>query len=365
VSNYQILVTDRSQPFPVGSSNDVISRVNPLDDENWDSKLAAIPSASFFQGTAWARVLSETYGFTPVYFTNSTVGPGRSILPVMEVFSPLTGKRGISLPFTDECAPSSSDCDTFRALFQEASDFGRAREWGYLECRGIREVMGDTQASTSFFGHQLELHDDPATHFSKFSSSTRRAVRKADQSGLTIEFSESEEAMQVFYDLLRRTRKRHGLPPQPFSFFSNIRSHILAKNQGTIVIAKRGNVCTAAAIFFHFGRTALFKFAASDESYHQLRVNNFVMWNAIKWHAHRGFEMMDFGRTSLFNEGLRKFKLGWGTHERPIDYFKYDFAKGAFVTARDESSGWYNRVFRMMPKSLSKLAGTALYKHAA
>ena len=37
----------------------------------------------------------------------------------------------------------------------------------------------------------------------------------------------------------------------------------------------------------------------------------------------------------------------------------------SYVTARDEASGWHNRVFRALPLSLSRLAGVLLYRHIA
>ena len=121
----------------------------------------------------------------------------------------------------------------------------------------------------------------------------------------------------------------------------------------------------AGAVFFHSGRTCLYKFGASDETFQHLRANNLVMWEAIKWHARRGLGRLDFGRTSLGNGGLRRFKLGWGARERRIDYFRYDQRKAGFVTARDVSSGWHNRIFRMLPVSLSRLIGAAAYRHVA
>jgi Acetyltransferase (GNAT) domain len=359
-----VISAPHATPVSLGAEG-FVRQVNPLDLPEWDKWLASSPSASFFHGSAWARVLHDTYGFNPLYFTNGESGISRMLLPLMEVDSPLTGKRGISLPFTDECSPICGDSASFQSLFDAANIFGKSRGWSYLECRGAKQLLGDAHPSTSFFGHQLDLLPNSSEQFLRLGSSTRRAVRKAEQSGLTIEFSQTLESVKIFYDLLRRTRKRHGLPPQPFSFFVNIHRHILSVNQGNIVVARRGDLPVAAAIFFNFGRTALFKFAASDEAFHSLRVNNFVMWNAIKRYAENGFDLMDFGRTSLFNGGLRRFKLGWGTRERPIDYFKYDCAVDSFVISRDESAGWYNRVFRMMPIYLSKLAGAALYKHAA
>jgi lipid II:glycine glycyltransferase (peptidoglycan interpeptide bridge formation enzyme) len=172
-------------------------------------------------------------------------------------------------------------------------------------------------------------------------------------------------AVRTFYALLCKTRQRHGLPAQPFGFFANIQRHILARNQGQVVLAHHGETPVAGAVYFHFGTAAIYKFGASDESLQHLRANNLVMWEAIKWHAAHGFTHLDFGRTSLTNEGLRKFKLGWGTTERLIEYVRQDLPTGAFIIAPDEASGWYNRVFNHMPVSLSRLAGALLYKHMA
>jgi hypothetical protein len=64
---------------------------------------------SFFHGSAWAKTLQGAYGFKPVYFTASEADGRSSILPLMEVNSWLTGRRGIALPFTDDCEPLYSD----------------------------------------------------------------------------------------------------------------------------------------------------------------------------------------------------------------------------------------------------------------
>src|SRR5438128_2551771 len=81
--------------------------IDPLRHSGWDSLLSDLPEASFFHGVAWAQVLCETYGHQPSYFC--TFGKDRleRLLPIMEVSSPFTGRRGVSLPFTDFCHPIS------------------------------------------------------------------------------------------------------------------------------------------------------------------------------------------------------------------------------------------------------------------
>jgi len=49
------------------------------------------------------RVLRETYGHVPLYAARFAGGQLEGLLPLMEVSSPFTGRRGVSLPFTDFC----------------------------------------------------------------------------------------------------------------------------------------------------------------------------------------------------------------------------------------------------------------------
>lgn len=341
-----------------------VQTVNPLEDPSWDERMAATPGASFFHGTAWVRVLQDTYGFQPVFLVRRRAEEIEAMLPLMEVDSWLTGRRGIALPFADECAPLGA-ADGLGELFRTALTMAGARGWRYLECRGGRSLLGDAPASTSFWGHRLDLRGGETRLFARTEPAVRRAVRKAEQSGLTLTVSRELPTVRAFYALLCQTRKRHGLPAQPFRFFASIHRHVLARNLGHVVLACHAGSPVAGAVFFHSGGTALYKFGASDDSRQHLRANNLVMWEAIKWHARQGFAGLDFGRTSLGNEGLRRYKLGWGPVERTVDYVRYDLQAGAFVTAQDRAAGWHNRLFRVLPISLSRLAGALLYKHVA
>ena len=327
--------------------------------------MAAQPDASIFHRAAWAKALSQTYGFKPVYLTAVCDPQTVAALPLMEVDSWLTGKRGVSLPFTDECGPLSLS-ETFVApLVQEALRLGRERGWQYLELRGGTKLFNDAAPSISFHGHQLPLSPATDSLFARFDSSVRRALRKSEKSGVQIEFSRTLPATSDYYTLHCQTRQEHGLPPQPFNFFRRLHEHILAAGLGVIVTARLQDRPVAAAIFFQHGRKAIYKFGASLKAALDTRANNLVMWEAIKWLAAKGVKELSFGRTSIHNEGLRRYKLGWGTEESVINYYRYDFRKAALVTMNDEAVGWHNTLFRALPVSLARCAGEILYRHVA
>ncbi len=342
-----------------------VRRMNPLDDPRWDAGLAAFTGASLFHSSNWARVLHDAYGLTPVYFTLGDPGNRQALLPVMEVNSWLTGRRGVSLPFTDECTPLCQEAASGDRLWRETLGHARTRGWRYLECRGGRSWLGNVPASMSFWGHRLDLRAGETALFAGIDSAGRRALRKAVQADLSVEFSQSLEAVREFYRLHCLTRKRHGVPPQPFVFFANIQRHVLAQNHGWIVLARHAGAFVAGAVYFHSGNKAVYKFGASDQKYLDLRCNNLVMWTAIKRYAGEGFATFDFGRTSLDNEGLRRFKLSWGTTEYPIDYVSYDLRAGRWAAAKGQSAHWHNSILRRLPIPVARLIGRVLYRHIA
>ncbi len=356
---------DASSKITAPTISGSVRCVNPVERQGWDALLASHPGSTFFQSVAWAKVLRETYGCDPVYFTVTEGARLLALLPVMEVNSRLTGRRGIALPFTDVCDPLDQDSLLANAVIPKMLEYGRERGWNSFECRGGKDLFRSAPAFQSFWAHELKLFKDDRYLFARLESSTRRAVRKAEKLGVRTEISQSLEALQKYYSLHCKTRKRHGLPPQPFTFFLNIYEHILSQNKGIVVLARHEENLIAGAIYFQFGEQAIYKFGASDEAFQDFRGNNLVMWAGIRWFASKGVKLLHFGRTSVANEGLRRFKLGWGAEERRIDYVRYNLRNNRYEIGTDRAIGGHNQVFRRLPVFVLRLLGAALYRHMA
>ena len=360
-------------PFPPASAASAAGRarrspdfrLDPLAFAAWDAHVVTHPGATIFHTAGWARVLHETYGHTPFYQGRVEAGRCPDLLPIMEVTSALTGRRGVSLPFTDFCAPLGSGGNSAARNWELALRLGRARGWKYFESRGLGGVPTDARPALAFYGHELDLALPEDKLFAGFAPGVRRAIRKAQAEQVEIEIQTDLAAVQAYYALHCQTRQGHGVPPQPFRFFASIHRHLLARGLGWVIQARCRDQIVASAIFFQFGRRAVYKFGASDRSFQAFRPNNLLMWEAIKWHAAHGFASLHFGRTSLANEGLRRFKLGFGSREECLEYFRYDFRQGGFVTTTDRAAGWLNALFRRLPRPLLRGLGAALYPHLA
>jgi lipid II:glycine glycyltransferase (peptidoglycan interpeptide bridge formation enzyme) len=96
-----------------------------------------------------------------------------------------------------------------------------------------------------------------------------------------------------------------------------------------------------------FDKKAMFKFGASEMRYQNLRANNMVMWEAIKWCLEMGCTTLSLGRTEPGNAGLLQFKRGWGASPKAFKYYRYDVATNKSVkeTSAFGTSKRYSKYF--------------------
>ncbi|MEM5788201.1 MAG: GNAT family N-acetyltransferase, partial [Syntrophobacteraceae bacterium] len=379
----------------------MIRIIDPIRDPQWDRILASLPDHSFFLGSYWARVLNESYSFKPLYFMDDRANalssgqqdesfysgnregsesPAPCIIPIMEIDSFLTGKRGVSLPFTDYCDPLVTDKNSFSILLDHVLKYGKEAGWKYLELRGGSRffngmvqlhspcggVPGRTKNATAdqswtsgavphktYFRHTLRIHGTEEEQFRRIKHTARRNIRTALKAGIRIAISDLESDLSEYYRLHCLTRKRHGVPPQPWSFFKSIHRHVISSGNGFVVLGRHQGRAIAGAVFFHSKRRGIYKFGASDMQFQHLRANNLVMWEAIRWFIIKGFEELCFGRTDQDNAGLVRFKRGWGTHEEVLQYFRYDLGRSVFEKNGPRMEA--NAVFKCMPIPLLRL----------
>ena len=140
----------------------------------------------------WARVLSESYDYTPLYFTAVDNGRIHALVPIMEVNSILTGRRGVSLPFTDFCRPIIGEAILFRNCSIILLLMAKYKGWKHIE---LREIPG-FPARQSRLCDLFEAHtrSDQGTDqiFRALRKGTKSAIKKAEKEDIEIEISSSE-----------------------------------------------------------------------------------------------------------------------------------------------------------------------------
>ena len=209
--------------------------VNPLEVNDWNNLILNHPESSIFHTSNWAQVLKDTYNYIPHYLISyNNEGLITTLVPLMEVSSYVTGKRGVSLPFTDYSEPILN-CN-FNEALDDLTTYANLRSWNFLEFRGCKKISNNIIPSSFFYHHSLDLTQGQDKTYLNFFSSNNRNIKKAIREDIQVIFSKTTESIDHFYKLNCITRKRHGLPPQPYIFFYNIYKNILSNGLGEILL---------------------------------------------------------------------------------------------------------------------------------
>jgi CelD/BcsL family acetyltransferase involved in cellulose biosynthesis len=268
---------------------------------------------------------------------------------------PFGARRWVSLPFTDSCPPLA-DAETLPVLVEALRT-----EIGTAELRG---PVPDGESVAAGVRHVLPLSPDPEALLRSFSPMHRRNIRRAEARGVEIRRGGSEQ-LETFYRLHLLTRRRLGVPVQPRRFFALLGERVLDRHLGYVLTACVDGQPAAAAVFLEWHGTLVYKYGASDARFWDVRPNNLLFWTAIRDAALRGCHTLDFGRSDLTDEGLRRFKDGWGAHEEPLHYTR--FGGGG---TREEHEGGRTRavlgkIIRRSPLWVCRMLGERLYRYAA
>jgi CelD/BcsL family acetyltransferase involved in cellulose biosynthesis len=331
-----------------------------LDDPRWLELLERSPRANAFHHPSWAKLLGECYGYRAFALVDERDGV-RSGLPVAEVRA-LGRRRWTSLPFTDACEPLG----TTDGLAEELDGARRAAGAGRVEVRAALPEAACAHGESGAFRHVLELSSDAERVFDGFRrKQVQQPLEKALERGhVRVERgAEAADLTERYYALHVATRRRIGAPVQPRRFFELLWRRMLEPGLGFVLLARAGETTVAGAVFLAWKGTVTYKYSASDPAAWQLRPNNVVLWEAIRWACENGYREFDFGRTDAWNEGLRRFKTGWGAVESPLVYTTVGAAPARHGSGRPRRAAGF--VLRRSPAWVCRGVGELLYRYAA
>lgn len=349
-----------------------VCTVDPLTDPRWEEFVECQTQSTIFHHPAWLNALWRTYGYRPLVLTTSKPGePLQDGLVFCQVKSWITGKRLVSLPFSDFCDVLSDSLDGRARLLAHLCD-SLGHEFQYAELRLTREEgtgPGSTwTASGQFFHHVLRFdasRDDLFRNFHK--NCIQRKIRRAEREGLQYVTGRSEPLLHQFYRLLLRTRRRHRIPPQPFEWYRN-----LADSMGerlTVHLALKDGQPTAGILTLSHGQTLLYKYGCSDERFNQLGGMPFLFWQVIQAAKADGKRRLDLGRSEISNEGLVAFKERLGAERSSLTNWTCKTA-----SARGSRTQWVAHLGRQLmprlptavlhlPESILAASGGMFYRH--
>jgi CelD/BcsL family acetyltransferase involved in cellulose biosynthesis len=333
-----------------------------IHDRRWSDFVGSRSDATPFHDAAWIGAVADCYGFRPFALIVERRGEIVAGVPAIELG---TGRRRrwVSLPFTDRCDPLLTPEIGAHELAAALEETRQAEGVSRIELRvGLGGRSGHSVPCG--YWHELELNSDADVLRRGFHQLRRRMLARASDGGVVSRTSvERTDLCSVFFDLHVATRKRLGVPVQPRRLFELLWERMIAPGKGFVQVAYLGQVPIAAGVFLTSGSRVTNKFAARDERYASAGGTDAMYWGAIQWGCEAGRRVFDFGRTEAANDGLRKFKRGWGTSEEELAYTV--FAARPPSVGRGRSTVALASVIRNSPAWVARLVGHAAYRYAA
>jgi hypothetical protein len=284
-----------------------------------------------------------------------------------EVKSWITGRRLVSLPFSDHCDPLIDSAVDQEELLSYAYDRAVLDGYDYVELRPRTDgecvplTRAKLQATEALCLHRLSLDVPLDTLFHNLHKNCiQRKVQRAEREALVYQNGRSESLILRFYDLLLRTRRRHRLPPQPLHWFRNL-VESMGKNL-IIRLVSQDHHPVAAMLTLSHKTTVTFKYGCSDERFHHLGGTPFLFWKAIQEAKNQGLRELDLGRSDLSDTGLIQFKNRLGAVRTTLPYWRTaseNTAAGRFRWGHQIAKS----VLSWVPDSVFLASGKFLYRH--
>jgi hypothetical protein len=283
-----------------------------------------------------------------------------------KVDSWLTGRRLVSLPFSDHCEPlvnESIDPSVFISAFNLVL---LQEKLGYIEIRpkSVLELGNSVPTSVSAHClHEVDLRPNLDSIFRNcHKDSTQRKILRAEREGLTYENGRSGALLKAFYHLLVITRRRHRLPPQPRRWFENLVD--CCGDALQIRVAFKDKRPIAAILTMVHRDTVTYKYGCSDVTFNNLGGTHLLLWRTILEAKNSGLRVLDLGRSEYENIGLLTFKDRWGAERSEL---RYSRIAASTKHNRTVVSRWSVRMIRRivsgLPAPILPTVGNLLYRH--
>ena len=267
-----------------------------------------------FKSRTWIDFLTETQGITPLvvavgkdgrtigWFIGGTMRKGIRI-----VASPF---EGWSTPFQGLSVLEPISTRERLLIYEELIPFCYAKtgcwffqttDWSLKP----EDLDGSPLTCQAVKGYRLDLSRDEAALFAGFDSATRRAIRKAQKGGVTVqEPTDLDQFITDYYDQLQDVFGKQGLKPT----YLRSRVEALIKHlhgAGRLLLLESRSAegkCIGTGIFPAAHQLMQFWGGASYRSHQILRPNEILFWEAIRYWKQRGVLEFEFGGGGAYKE---------------------------------------------------------------
>jgi lipid II:glycine glycyltransferase (peptidoglycan interpeptide bridge formation enzyme) len=275
------------------------SLIECSDAGTWDAFVSAASDGTPLQAWAWG-VLKTTTGWSVRRFLWTT-GPGLPSGAISVLRRALPG--GLALHYAPRGPVLSGHPQEWPALFAALQaalkDEGGIvlkvdPAWTGEPERALITQLGG-RPSRRAIQHQatwvVDISGGDAA-LMRMKESTRRNIRAGERQGISVEASDSDAAMDAFYDVLRASADRRRFVIRPLSYYRALLRAFAERGQVAVYLARHQGELVAGAVMLVFGTTLTYLYGGTRLD-GDLKPGYLLHWRAIQDAQQRGCTRYD------------------------------------------------------------------------
>jgi len=334
----------------------------------WNAYLERNTKSSVFHTLEWKNIIEKVYKFKPYYFLAIDGDEVKGILCSF-LTKGIFGKKIVSTPFNFYNQPLFDNKEIGQKLIEKLVDIGKKEKIGYIELKALEKFDSqlifqlDMKENKHYFISNLKLTSNPKDkYYPRLRKNLRTLKSNAQKNGIKLREFKTENELKQFYDILVKLyRDKHNMIPQPYTLFYEMYK-TLGKNF-KLLIAECNNKVIAGMLLLFFKKQVVYAYGAANQDYIAFSPGTLLIDEAIRLSSERGYEEMDFGVTSPYQEGLLNYKSNWGAEKSKLPYY-YILIESNKIPEMDYHTSYKNvrKYFKYVPIPLIKLMSPIITK---
>jgi FemAB-related protein (PEP-CTERM system-associated) len=328
----------------------------------WEQFVEGSPQASLAHRLGWRNVVEKTYHHRAYYLMAMDGEALAGILPLFLIRSPFFGHFLVTAPYLSYGGLIADNERAASALIEAARQLAAERRAKYVEVRGRSQLGQGLVLKDKYCTFLLPLTADPEALWENFEGRARKAVRKAQASGLVV--ARGHYLISPFAKALAQHMRDLGTPFHRANFYRNIFAEFAG--QAELLMVCRDGHYIGGVLLVTFRETLFPLYGGALMQYRAFSPMSLLIWQTIRYGCERGFACIDFGR-SRWGSGSALFKRQWGAHPVPL-FYEYHLADRVTMPDVDPTNPRYRLLiaaWRRLPLWLAKAIGHRLIRDIA
>lgn len=326
--------------------------------KQWDDYVQSNEQGSFFHLSAWAALITESFGHKCHYLYalegDSIVG----VLPLVEVKSLLFGHALVSTPFCVYGGTLGNSSEIVAALESKAVALAEKLQVDHLELRYKTKQQSNLQLVQHHATFITPITAEQDENLAAIKKKQRAVIRHSLKANMDYENCD----LDSFYNLLSISYRNLGTPIMGKKYFNNL-VKAFAHNVSIKKVCDTNGKEQCAVLNFYFKQQVLPYYAGGKVDAKRNKSMDFMYFQLMCESGSNGFTEFDFGR-SKNDSGAYKYKEHWGIKPQPL-YYYYHLVKASKLPNLSPANPKYSlliNLWRKLPLTISQFIGPYLSK---